>query len=286
MALENFIPEIWSSQLLVNLHNDLVYGSANVINRDYQGEIANFGDTVRINSIGSVSISSYTKNVDHAAPQTLSDAQVVLNITEGKMFNFQVDDVDQAQQNPQVMGAAMREAGFALANVADGFVSGLIDAGVPGGNVVTTLGLTGTNDSDLYSRFVDLGVVLDENNAPMEGRWAVVSPAVYGVLLKDARFVSFGTGENRSTIANRTVGTVAGFTILVSNQTPLDGADPTKPVVLAGHNWATTYAEQILKMEAYRPELRFADAVKGLHVYGGKVVRPELIAKVVVDFAP
>lgn len=282
MALDNFIPELWSAKLLVNLHNSLVYGSNLVVNRDYQGEISAAGDTVRINSIGAVTVKDYTKNVDHDAPDTLSDAQTVLTIDQAKMFNFQVDDIDQAQQNPKVMGAAMREAAFALGNTLDGYLSAAINAAVPGGNVVGGSGIALTDPSDVYEALVDLSVVLDTNNAPTDGRWIVVSPKVYGALLKDQRFVSFGTDPNRATLANRQVGTVAGFTVMVSNQTPKATGDD---VVLAGHGWAVTFADQINKVEAFRPERRFADAVKGLHLYGAKVVRPELTAKVIFDTA-
>lgn len=285
MALDNFIPEIWSSKLLENLKNELVFGSPVVANRNYTGDIAQYGDTVHINSIGTVSVSNYSKNTNHDAPETLSDSQMTLVIDQGKMFNFQIDDIDRAQQNPQLMNAAMGEAAFALANTADGFLSGLINAGVPGasagnGNWIANVDASGTNSEKLYIALVDLSVKLDENNCPVSGRWAVVKPAVYGTLLKDPRFVSFGTDPNRSVISNRAVGTIAGFTVMVSNTVP-QGA--SNHLVLAGHNMAVTFAEQIAKLEAYRPELRFADALKGLHVYGGKVIRPDLLAKVEVD---
>jgi N4-gp56 family major capsid protein len=278
MALDNFIPEIWSTQLLTNLHNDLVFGR--VVNTDYQGEIANAGDTVRIHSVGPVSVSNYTKNTNHSDPEALDDSEVVLNITESKMFNFQVDDVDQVQQSPKMMSAAMREAAFALANVADTFLASTISDGTPSANTLTAIDAAG-DVGNVYLGFVDLGVKLDENNAPVEGRWAVVSPATYGALLKDARFVSFGTSENRGTISNRSVGVINQFEILVSNKIPTSNSNTQ---ILAGHTWATTYAQQISQVKAYEPELRFADAVKGLHLYGAKVVRPYLLAKAEVDF--
>lgn len=275
MALDNFTPEVWSAQLLVNLHNSLVYGSDNVVNRDYQGEISQFGDTVRINALGGVNVSNYVKDTDFgSARQVLSSAQQALTIDQAKMFDFEIDDIDQAQNLPKVMSSAMREAAFALGNATDGFLSGLINAAVPANN---SLGTVVRSAGDLtYAALVDLARVLDENNAPPQGRWVVVSPIVYAALLKDARFVSFGTQANRATIMNRVVGTIAGFDVLVSNQTPTPGSSPT---VLAGSTMAVTYAEQVSKVEAYRPHARFSDALKGLHLYGAKVVRPELTAK-------
>ena len=276
MALDNFTPEIWSAQLLVNLHNSLAFGSSAVVNRDYQGEISAFGDTVRINSIGGVNIGDYTKDTDMGARQVLSSSQMALVIDQAKKFDFEIDDIDMAQNNPTVMGGAMREAAFGLANTADSFLSAAINTAVDGsardlGNV------SRATAANTYLALVDLARVLDENNAPPQGRWVVVSPLVYSVLLKDDKFVSFCTEVNRASIANRVVGTIAGFNVLVSNA--VVGAGTTTHEILAGSTMATTYAEQLNKVEAYRPHARFADAMKGLHLYGAKVVRPDLLAK-------
>jgi len=285
MALDNFIPELWSAELLVNLKNQLVYGSDLVINRNYEGEVSRFGDTVRINSIGAVTVSNYSKNTNHSAPETLSDSQMTLVIDQAKMFNFQIDDIDRAQQNPKLMSAAMREAAFALANEVDDHIANLLNNGVPAGNVLTDVAFDNTFE-DYYEALVDLGVKLDENNAPADGRYAIMKPSVVGVLRKDDRFVSFGTEANRAVAAGGTgvLGTVAGFNILVSNKVP--SGDGSNPQIQAGHAWATTFADQIESLEAYRPELRFADAMKGLHVYGSKIIRPELLTKVEVDVTP
>lgn len=279
MALDNFTPEIWSARLLVNLHNNLVYGSPAVTNRDYQGEISRYGDTVRINAIGGVNVSDYAKNTDFSeARQVLASAQQALVIDQAKMFNFEIDDIDDAQNNPKVMSAAMREAAFALGNVADQHLSARIAAALPVGPTASGNYLgdrDGTTAGEtVFESLVDMARVLDENNAPPEGRWAVLSPLVFADIVKDARFTSFGTEANRGTIASRAVGTVAGFNILISNQVPQDGTDD---VVLGGSNMATTFAEQISSVEAYRPEDRFTDALKGLHLYGSKVIRPELL---------
>lgn len=280
IALDYFTPEIWSAQLLVNLHNDLVFGSPTVVNRDYQGEIARYGDTVRINAIGGVNVQDYVKNTDFTERQVLSSAQQALVIDQAKMFNFEIDDIDEAQNNISVMGAAMREAAFSLGNVADQFLSGLMNSAVQGtpndlGDVAVLPNSGGEYASSVFTVLVDLARILDEQNAPPQGRWAVVSPVVFAELVKDARFTSFGTEANRATARSRAVGTLAGFNILISNQVPMDDTDP---VILAGSTMATTFAQQISSVEAYRPENRFTDAIKGLHLYGSKVVRPELLA--------
>jgi hypothetical protein len=122
---------------------------------------------------------------------------------------------------------------------------------------------------------------LDEQNVPSENRWVVIPPWYHGVLVKDQRFVSYAAVD---VLYNRQVGEAAGFSVLVSNNVPTVAApmgaanQVTRHKVIAGHNMAMTFADQINQVEAYRPEKRFADAVKGLHLYGGGVIRPEAIA--------
>jgi len=130
---------------------------------------------------------------------------------------------------------------------------------------------------------VDLGVLLDEKYIPAEGRWAIVPPWYHGLLLKDQRFVSFGTEQNLATLRNGRVGMAAGFTILKSPLVP--NTSGAKYKILAGHSMAITLAEQIMNVEAYRPQLRFGDAVKGLMVYGAKVVRPMSLACLTASIA-
>ena len=123
MALDSFIPEIWSARLLYNLNKTLVYGQESVINRDYEGEIKNYGDTVRITGIGRVTVGDYTKNANMDEAETLTDAQTTLTIDQAKYFNFQIDDIDKVQQYPKLMDAAMQESAYALANAADQFIA-------------------------------------------------------------------------------------------------------------------------------------------------------------------
>lgn len=287
MALENFIPEVWHSGILENIKDNLVFSSSGLVNQDYANEVFSSGDTVHINSIGPVSVDTYSKNQGtNIVPEILQDSQMSFQIDQSDYFAFEIDDIDTAQLNPNVRANAMREAAFAMAQKVDTFTRDLINAGVPGGSVGSgnwLADVAGADADKLYEKLVDLSVVLDENNCPEEGRWAVVSPRVYGVLLKDPRFVSFGTDSNRSVISSRAVGEVAGLTIYKTNRSPVDGSG--QPIILAGHNWATTFASALEKVEAYRPQSRFSDAIKGLHIYGGKVIRPEMLAKVAVDFS-
>jgi hypothetical protein len=107
---------------------------------------------------------------------------------------------------------------------------------------------------------------------PADGRFVIVPSWYHAMLLKDDRFVRAGTAKTDQVLANGMVGEAAGFTIMKSNNVP--NTTNTLYKIIAGHKMAFSYAEQIVKVEAYRPEKRFSDAIKGLHVYGGKLVRP------------
>src|SRR5437868_3735855 len=174
MSLD-FIPTVWAGRLLSALQASLVYGQAGACNRDYEGEILGGGNTVKIASIGDVTIDDYTKDTDIADPQVLSDDDQSLVIDQQKYFNFYVDSVDRAQQNVNVLDEAMRRAGYKLNDAADSYIAGLMEAAVPAGNKIGTVGTpkVPTKD-DAYEYLVDLGTLLDEGNTPISGRFCVV----------------------------------------------------------------------------------------------------------------
>jgi len=278
MALDNFIPQIWSARLMASLKKSLVYAQPGIVNRDYEGEIREKGNTVKINSIGAVTVSDHSKNSDISAPEALSDADQVLVIEKAKYFNFQVDDVDRVQQMPQVMDQAMVEAAYALADQTDQYVAGLYT----GCNASNLIGSTGSptaidTAAKAYEALVDLGTLLTQSNIPTSERWVIVPPWFYGLMLKDDRFVRAGTVATDQVLRNGEIGQAAGFRVLQSNNVPNDGSG-AKYRIIAGHPMAISFAEQVNKVEAYRPERRFADAVKGLHLYGAKLVRNKAIA--------
>ena len=132
-----------------------------------------------------------------------------------------------------------------------------------------------------YEYIVDLGVLLDESDVPLEGRFVVVPAWFHGLLLKDDRFVNTGSRMSDQAIANGEVGEAAGFSILKSNNVPNTAGAKYK--IIAGHRIATAYVEQIVDLQTYQPEKRFGDAVKGLHVYGAKVIRPTALACLIAD---
>jgi len=287
MAINNFIPTIWAARVLENLQNAHVYAQPAVCNRDYEGDIREAGDTVRINTLGPVTVRPYIKNANMAAVQELTDASQILTISQANYFNFQIDDVDKAQTKPKVMDLAMRNAAWALAETADAWIAAMMWAAVPAGSTQGAVGAGlnvgfGVGETAPYTALLNAAIDLDENNVPRMGRWAIVPPWFHGYLLMDDRFVGTGAAEADGRAVNGFVGRAAGFDIFMSNNVPFV-AGPLEFKVLCGTNYATAYAEQINSVEAYRPELRFADAVKGLHLFGARVVYPEALALIIAD---
>lgn len=281
MTLLNFIPAVWAANLLSNLNKAHVYAQPGMVNRDYEGSISGAGDRVKINSIGRVTVFDYTKNVDMPAPEVLTDAQRELIINQAKGFNFLIDDVDKAQTQPKVMAEATREAAYSLSDVTDQFVASLyVDAGTNLGSTVAPRTLAAA--SDAYDLLVETSVALDEKSISRGNRQVVVPPWFFGLLSKDNRFVGAGVSSD-AILRNGFQGSAAGFSIVMSNNVPTAtdpaaGGGGTSFKIQASTPQARSFAEQIVETEAYRPERRFADALKGLHVYGGKVVRPEALA--------
>lgn len=149
MAVTTFIPELWSARLLYALEKAHV--ATNLVNRNYEGEISNHGDTVHINTIGAITVKSYTKNTDIADPEVLSTTDQNLVIDQSKYFNFQVDDVDKVQAAGELVDTAMGRAAYALADVSDAYLLGVIAAGAAAGNTIGSaaapVALTASNGS-------------------------------------------------------------------------------------------------------------------------------------------
>lgn len=286
MAVTTFIPELWNARLLYALEKAHV--ATNLVNRNYEGEISNHGDTVHINTIGAITVKSYTKNTDIADPEVLSTTDQTLVIDQSKYFNFQVDDVDKVQAAGELVDTAMGRAAYALADVSDAYLLGVIAAGAAAGNTIGSaaapVALTGSN---VYENIVKLKTKLDKANVPNTGRTIVVPPDVHSLLLLDDRFAKSTATAGQEALINGLVGRIAGFDVYMSNNVKTGiGTDTGKTPyfeITAQITDATTYAEQIIKTEAYRMEKRFADAVKGLHVYGAKVTDGTKIAKILAS---
>lgn len=292
MSLNNFIPTIWSARIFEALRKAFVYAQEGVINRDYEGEISAVGDTVNINSISDPTITDYVKNTDMTAPEVLNDARKQLTITQAKAFHFYIDDVDKAQQKPKVMDNAMSRAAYRFSDITDQYVASVMAAGA---NALNNIGTTAApivapdaseGPTGAYEQLVDLSTKLNEANVPRDNRFVVIPPWYEGVLRKDNRFINNEAASNAlgTPLLNGSIGRAAGFDVLVSNNVPTvaapDGAANTTPrnKIIAGHDMATTFAEQISEVEGYRPERRFGDAIKGLHLYGAGVIEDNALA--------
>jgi N4-gp56 family major capsid protein len=280
VAITRFRPEIWSARLLVATRKALVYGGPGMVNRDYEGEISQAGDTVRITSIGDPTIGDYVPNSTVISPEELTDAQRTLVVDQAKYFAFKVDDVDKRQAKGDVMSEAMRRAAYKLADQQDQYIAGLY-TGIQSANVLGSTGApidTYTTPTDAYDKvLVPLRTRLAKANVPTEGRFIVVTPEFTASLLLDPRFIKANeAGDGGQARLNGYVGRAAGFNILESNNAPNPSGDTQ--VVIAGTSGAISFAEQINQTEAYRPENGFSDAVKGLTLYGAKLVRPDFMA--------
>jgi len=274
MAVTNFINEVWSATLLSSLKKNLIFAGPGVANRNYEGEISDSGDTVKITSISRPTVANYTA-ATVIAPEQLTDASRSLLIDQAKYFAFEVDDVDlrQAVSGGALMAEAAMESAYALADVADTHVAGLY-IGVDAANAIGTRSITSA--ALALTGLVDLKTKLDVANVPTQGRYVIVPPWYHGLLLQNTSFIDLSASGSADALRNGTVGRAFGFDILVSNSVINSAGDDY--IVQAGYPGAIAFAEQIAKVEAYRPENSFSDAIKGLHLYGAKLVRPTGIA--------
>lgn len=285
MAVSNFVPDLWAAKLLVALRKAHVAG--NLVNRDYEGEIKREGDSVKITSINDVTIGSYTAHTDITV-EDIDDATRSLLIDQAKYFAVELDDIERAQYKKgggkSPLEQAVENAAYQLRDVSDAFLLAAMTTAAQGtGNDLGTVAIH-TTANNLYDAIVDLGVVLDEDNVPTEGRFVVVSPSVHGRLQKLQNFIAAGDVRGSETRTTGFIGEIAGLDIYKSNNLPaVTDAAATGGFALAGYRGATTFAEQIVSVEAARMEKRFADMVKGLHVYGAKVIRPTGLAVVEFD---
>ena len=279
MSVSTFIPELWSARLLQGLEKSHV--ATNLVNRDYEGQIRNQGDKVNINTLSDVAIKTYTPNSDIASPDDLTTTKQQLEITEADYFNIQLDDVDRVQAAGELMDTAMRNVAYKMNDRTDSFILGKIASGVDSGNIIgTTESPIQVTKNNIYESIIEMRTKLDKANVPTSGRTIIIPPEIYALLLQDERFVKSDAVAGQNVLVNGLVGRVAGFDVFESNNVVYD-TDNKFWKVTAQVRTATTFAEQIVKTEAYRMEKRFSDAVKGLHVYGAKVTDGTQIAELI-----
>jgi N4-gp56 family major capsid protein len=266
MAPTQMIAQIWAARILAKLEKSLVFAQPGVVNRDYEGEIREAGDRVHIHSFNDLTIGTYARNSTTVTYEELTDSRVTLLVDQSKYFAFKLDDVDAAQMKPKVIDEASARAAYQLRDVADQYVAGLYTGAT---NTVASSQWTATN---VYGKLVDLIATMDTLNIPDSGRFVVVPAWVKALLLQNADFLRATEAVNAPAVLNGQVGQVAGLTVLASNNVPTTGTSPVVTHMLAGHSSGIGYAEQIVNVEALRLQAAFADGVRGLHLYGAKVL--------------
>ena len=288
MALDNFIPQLWSANILSALDKAHVF--ADLANRNYEGSIRGMGDRVKINQIGAITVSDYTKNSTSISYQDLEDAALWLTIEKSKYFAFGVDDVDAAQMNVDIMTEATRKAAYAMNDAVDSYIAGLYtQAGVTSSLGTTAVPLTitakatATSNISVIELFATISQKLDEANAPVDGRWIVLPPWLVQKLTMASVFTISQT--NMDAMTNGRVAKALGFDIRMSNNLTKTTATTVCRVMAGAGNLAISYAEQLNKVEALRREGAFENAIRGLMLYGAKVVLPDALACATVSYA-
>lgn len=280
MSITNFKPTIWSPAILVNLRKQLVYGG--VLNSDYEGDITSFGSAVNITSFSLPAVRSYTENTD-ITWDLLSDATRQLVINQSDYFAFTVDDIDRRQALPGFVQQATSDAGYQLAEKVDEYIAGLLVAGASNDDGGTSATVASAN---LYAAFVKMRTKLNRNLVPQSGRWVIVPPEVMEYLLQDARFINAQAAADAGMALHEgAIGRIAGFDVLESNNVPTTTPTSGVYVVVAGHNMAGTFADAIMETEAIRLQAQFGDGIRGLHLYGAKVVRGSCLVKAEITLA-
>jgi len=298
-----FIPEIWSGKLLEKFYDATVMAA--IANTDYEGEFANQGDTVHIRQRPDITISDYSPDMELAV-QRPNASTVPLSIDYAKYFNVILDDVYAIQQDLDQMNMWAQDASEALKITVDtgvlgtvmpgaadpanmgataGRISGNVDLGVTTGPQVLVPRLPGVGQTDIIDYLVSLGQVLDEQNVPESGRWVVI-PSWMAAMIKtsDLRDAAI-TGDATSIMRNGRLGMIDRFTLYLSNLLPsgvTGGLVAGETRIYAGHSLAVTFASQINKVDTMTSERTFGRLMRGLQVYGAKVVNPIGLAEGVV----
>lgn len=274
MATNIFKPELWSKLLLRDIMN---YGvMLDCVNRNYEGEIKNQGDTVHIQKIGDITINTHdeTQAMQH---QNLAGTTQVLKIDQAKDFMFLVSDIDKVQANVEFMTKYTNKAKKNIVNVKDAYLHALGIAAAT--NDAGTVAITAEN---VYGVLVDMFAKLaranaiDANGKGEDGKapYLVVSPEVLAVIKKSPE-AAHATVLGDKTIRQGAIMNFAGFDIKQSTNVANDGGY----AILGGTTEGITYAEQITKVESLKDKDYFGDFVRGLYLYGGLASLPECLVK-------
>jgi hypothetical protein len=264
MSYNNFVQTFWSSHIQTELEAQCVF--TDFTNRQFEPEVIKGGAHLKIVGVDRPTIGTYVQGTDINI-ETVPDNSQFLDITEQDYFAFEVDDVDEAQSKSGLMEALTKEASIALAQETDKFMAGLVANGT---KVTKTTAIT--TEALAKEAVDDAFVKLWKNNVPVtEETELIITPWFYNLFKNCLQGLET---NNMKLIKDGIVGYYQNAKVKMSNNIYNTG---TYDNMCLRTNKAMAYASQISDTEPFRLEKRFSDALKGLHVYGGKVVRPKEI---------
>lgn len=267
-----FTPDIWSRRLLDRFYEEAIV--PNIVNLDYEGEIKQFGDRVRIRREPEVETRAYHKG-QALVHQTVTDEEEQFDIDKGSYWCVPVDDIEAKQADIAYVSALERNAIRQQKRYVDEQVLGNVYADVASANVMTNRTVTPNNIPEVI---IDAGVLLDEANAPEEDRWIVVPFWFKGHLKLNPTFISAEKmGDSQSVIRSGYVGKFDRFDVYAS---PWLATVSTYTQVVAGCRTAITFATQYLHTETLRNQWTFGDILRGLQVFGWHVNYADHLVKV------
>jgi hypothetical protein len=293
----NFIPEIWSGKLIENFYDATVLAA--ISNTDYEGEIRQYGDTVNIRTTPEITIRDYVKG-QNLTVENPDKPKLQLVIDKGEYFACVEDDVDKVQSDINLMDTWSKDASErmkikidqrVLTDILPGIVSTNKGANAGEQSASFNLGTTGapltvTKDgaagtTSVIDLIVDMGTVLDEANAPEADRFLVIPAKMAGLIKKSELKDASLTGDSMSVVRNGRLGMVDRFTLYVSHNLYQSAG---KFNIIGGHKMGFTFASQMTNMETIRSETTFGNIIRGLQVYGYKVVKGEALTTSVIQF--
>lgn len=294
----NFIPEIWSGKLIENFYDATVLSA--ISNTDYEGEIRRMGDTVNIRTQPNITIREYVKG-QNLVVENPDAPKLQLVIDKGEYFSCVEDDIDRVQSDVKLMDMWSKDASEQMKIRIDQRVLTDMLPGIGAFNKGATAGqqsaafnlgtsgapLTVTKDgaggtTAVVDLIVDIGTVLDEANVPEGDRFLVIPARMAGLIKKSELKDASLTGDGVTPIRNGRLGMIDRFTLYVSHNLNVASG---RTSLVAGHKMGFTFASQMTEMETLRAQSTFGNIVRGLQVYGYKVVKPEALAQAVVQFA-
>ena len=291
-----WVPQIYSKKVQIALRKAATAEA--ICNTDYMGEIKNFGDTVNIVQEPQITVSDYTRGLATSAT-ALTDQELILVVDQAKYFQFALDDIEKRFSHINFQSVASDNAAYKLRDALDSNVFTYLGADAQVSTTANRLGTTGTpidigfasGEIDPLNSMSTSAKLLDIQNAPEEGRWFVGAPEWYDALANtSSKLLSVDYNAGKGSLRNGLVasGLVRGFQMYKSNNlatNDLSGATPagsaTAPVATWGQVSSTSCASQLKIVESLRSTTTFADIVRGLLVFGRKVLRPEVLGRTI-----